>query len=60
MVEAFSQLLFSFFLLLFINNFGVYSDKAFHLAKIELVFECLDDSTMTLNLEKITISFSEG
>jgi len=49
-----------FFLRVFIDNFGVYSDRAFHLVKLELVFQRLDSSGMTLNLEKTTIGFSEG
>jgi hypothetical protein len=49
-----------FFLRVFIDNFGVYSDRAFHLVKLELVFQRSDSSGMTLNLEKTTIGFSEG
>jgi hypothetical protein len=48
------------FLQVFIDDFGVYSDRAFHLAKLELVFQRLDSSGMTLSLEKTTIGFSEG
>jgi hypothetical protein len=48
------------FLLVFIDDFGVYSDKASHLAKLELVFQRLDGLGMTLSLEKTTIGFSEG
>jgi hypothetical protein len=48
------------FLRVFIDNFGVYSDRAFHLTKLELVFQRLDNLGMTLNPEKITIGFSEG
>jgi len=48
------------FLLVFINNFRVYNDRASHLAKLELVFECLDSSGVTLSLEKTIIGFSKG
>jgi hypothetical protein len=48
------------FLQVFINDFGVYSDRASHLAKLELVFQCLDSSRVTLNPEKTTIGFSKG
>jgi len=36
----------------FIDDFGVYNDKAFHLAKLELVFQCLDSLGVTLNLRR--------
>jgi hypothetical protein len=48
------------FLWVFIDDFGVYSDKASHLTKLELVFQHLDSSGMTLSLEKTTIGFLEG
>jgi hypothetical protein len=48
------------FLRVFIDNFGVYSDKTSHLAKLELIFQRLDNLGMILNPEKTTISFSEG
>jgi hypothetical protein len=48
------------FLRVFIDDFGVYSDRTFHLAKLELVFQRLDNSGVTLSPEKITICFSEG
>jgi hypothetical protein len=48
------------FLWVFINDFGVYSDKASHFAKFELVFQRLDSSGVTLNLEKTIIGFLEG
>jgi hypothetical protein len=38
MVKALNRLFLALFLLIFVDNFGVYSDKASHLAKIELVF----------------------
>jgi hypothetical protein len=60
MVEAFNWLLLALFLLIFIDNFGVYSDRAFHLTKIELIFQFLDGSAMTLSPKKITIGFSKG
>jgi hypothetical protein len=44
----------------FIDDFGVYSDRVFHLAKLELIFQHLDSSGVTLNPEKTTISFSKG
>ncbi len=47
------------FLQIFINNFGVYSDRAFHLTKLKLIFQCLDSSGMTLSVEKTTIGFSK-
>jgi hypothetical protein len=49
-----------FFLRVFIDNFGVYSDRASHLAKLELIFQRLDSLGMTLSLEKTTIGFSKG
>ncbi len=48
------------FLQVFIDDFGVYSDRASHLAKLELVFQRLDSSGMTLSPKKTTISFSKG
>jgi hypothetical protein len=48
------------FLWVFIDDFGVYSDRPSHLAKFELVFQRLDSSGVTLNLERTTIGFSEG
>jgi hypothetical protein len=45
------------FVRVFIDDFGVYSDRTFHLTKLELIFQCLDGSGMTLNLEKTTIGF---
>jgi len=48
------------FLRVFIDDFGVYSDRASHLAKLELVFQCLDAAGVTLSPEKTTISFSKG
>jgi hypothetical protein len=60
MVKALNRLFLALFLLIFVDNFGVYSDKASHLAKIELVFQFLDGSTMTLSPKKITIGFSKG
>jgi len=48
------------FLWVFIDNFRVYSDRASHLVKLELVFQRLDGSGVTLNPKKTTIGFSEG
>jgi hypothetical protein len=48
------------FLQVFIDDFGVYSDRTSHLAKLELVFQRLDSSGVTLSPEKTTIGFSEG
>jgi hypothetical protein len=48
------------FLRVFINDFGVYTDRASHLAKLELVFQLLDNSGVTLSSKKTTISFSKG
>jgi hypothetical protein len=47
------------FLRVFIDNFGVYSDKTSQFAKLELVFQCLDGLGVILNPEKTTIGFSE-
>ncbi len=48
------------FLRVFIDNFGVYSDRASHLTKLELVFQRLDSSGVTLSPKKTTIGFSKG
>jgi len=48
------------FLRVFIDDFRVYSDRTSHLAKLELVFQHLDSSGMTLSLEKTIIGFSKG
>jgi len=48
------------FLRVFINDFGVYSDRASHLAQLELIFHGLDSSGVTLSPEKTTIGFSDG
>jgi len=48
------------FLRVFINDFGVFSDKTLHLTKLELVFQRLDGSGMILNPKKTTIGFSKG
>ncbi len=48
------------FLRVFIDDFEIYSDRASHLAKLELVFQRLDSSGVTLSPEKTTIGFSEG
>jgi hypothetical protein len=50
----------SLFLQVFIDDFGVYSDRAFHLTKLELFFQCLDGSGVTLSPGKTTIGFSKG
>ncbi len=50
---------FGLFLRVFIDDFRVYSDRASHLAKLELIFQRLDGSGVTLSLEKITIGFSK-
>jgi len=47
----------SLFLQVFIDNFGVYSDRASHLTKLDLVFQHLDGSRVTLNPKKTTIGF---
>jgi hypothetical protein len=49
----------AFFLRIFINDFRVYSDRSFHLTKLELAFQRVDGSKVTLNPKKATISFSE-
>jgi outer membrane lipoprotein-sorting protein len=51
---------FGLFLQVFINDFGVYSGRVSHLAKLELVFQRSDGVRMTLNPEKTTIGFSDG
>jgi len=48
------------FLRVFIDDFGVYNDRASHLTKLELVFQLLEGSRVTLSPEKTTIDFSEG
>jgi len=58
MNKVFEPLL-SFFLRVFIDKFGVYNDRTSHLTKLELVFQCLDGSGVTLSPEKTTIGFSE-
>jgi hypothetical protein len=45
------------FLRVFINNFGVYNDRIFHLTKPKLIFQHLDGSRVTLTLKKTTIGF---
>jgi len=47
------------FLWVFIDNFGVYSDRASHLAKFELVFQRLDSSEMTLSPKKPQLVFQK-
>jgi len=47
------------FLRVFIDDFGVYNDRASHLAKLELVFQHLDNLGVTLNPKKTTIGFLE-
>jgi len=48
------------FLRVFIDDFGIYSDRTSHLAKLELIFQCLDSLGVTLSPEETTIGFSEG
>jgi len=48
------------FLRVFIEDFGIYRDRASHLAKFELVFQGLDSSGVTLSPEKTTIGFSKA
>jgi hypothetical protein len=48
------------FLRVFIDDFRVYSDRTSHLAKLELVFQRLDNSGVTLSPKKTTIGFLEG
>ncbi len=48
------------FLRVFIDDFRVYNDRASHLAKLELVFQCLDGVRVTLSPKKTTIGFSKG
>jgi len=48
------------FLRIFIDDFKVHSDRASHLTKLELIFQHLDGSRMTLNPEKTIIGFSKG
>jgi hypothetical protein len=59
MNKVFDPLL-GLFLWVFIDNFGVYNDRASHLAKLELVFQCLDSLGVTLSPEKTTIGFQKG
>ncbi len=51
---------FGLFLWVFIDDFGVCNDRASQLAKLELVFQCLDSSGVTLSPKKTTISFQKG
>jgi hypothetical protein len=53
MNKAFEPFL-GLFLRVFIDDFGVYSDRASHLTKLELVFQRLEGSGVTLSLEKTT------
>jgi len=48
------------FLRVFIDDFGVYSDRGFHFAKLELIFQRLDSSRVILSPEKTIIGFSKG
>jgi len=48
------------FLRVFIDNFGIYSDRVSHPAKLELVFQHLDSLGVILNPEKTTIGFLKG
>ncbi len=48
------------FLQVFIDDFGIYSDRASHLTKLELIFQRLDGSGVILSPEKTTIGFSKG
>jgi hypothetical protein len=48
------------FLRVSIDDFGVYNDRASHFAKLELVFQRLDSSGVTLSTEKTIIGFPEG
>jgi len=59
MNKVFDPLL-SLFLWVFIDDFGVYNDRASHLVKLELVFQRLDSLGMSLSPEKTTIGFSQG
>jgi hypothetical protein len=47
------------FLQIFIDDFGINIDRTSHLTKLELIFQCLDGSRMTLNPKKTIIGFSE-
>jgi hypothetical protein len=58
MNKVFDPLL-GLFLRVFIDDFGVYNDRVFHLAKLELVFQRLDSLGVTLSPKKTTIGFSE-
>jgi hypothetical protein len=58
MNKVFEPLL-GFFLRVFINDLGIYSDITFHLTKLELVFQHLDYLGVILNPKKTAIGFSE-
>jgi hypothetical protein len=45
------------FLWVFIDDYGVYSDRTSHLTKLELIFQRLDSLGVTLNFKKTTIGF---
>jgi len=47
------------FVRVFIDDFGVYNDRTSHHTKLELVFQHLEGSGVTLNHEKTTIGFLE-
>jgi hypothetical protein len=58
MNKVFEQFL-GLFLRVFIDDFGVYSARAFHFTKLELIFQHLDGLGVILSLEKTTIDFLE-
>jgi hypothetical protein len=58
MNKVFEQFL-GLFLGVFIDDFGVYNVRAFHLTKFELIFQHLHGLGMILNPEKTTIGFTK-
>jgi hypothetical protein len=53
------ELFLGLFLQVFIDDFIVYNDRTFHLAKVRLVFQCLDRSKVILRPKKTIIDFSK-
>lgn len=48
------------FVRVFMDDFGIYGDRASHLEKLEKVFERLDEAEITLSAEKTKIGFPSG
>ena len=48
------------FVRVFMDDFEIYGDRASHSEKLEKVFEYLDESEITLSVEKTKVKFSSG